>query len=237
MKKTNLNLAVIIAALLATSVVFGQKPSPRLLTPTNHTLVMIDHQSQMAFATKNISTEELRNNVALVAGASKIFSVPTVITTVARTSFSGPVFPEITEFYPDAASFIDRTTMNTWEDANAHKAITGKGKKKIVFAGLWTEVCIVGPVLSALADGYDVYVITDASGGVSKEAHEMAIQRVVQAGAQPMTAMQYLLELQRDWARGATYDAVTNLAKKYGGAYGIGILYAKDMFNAKEGGK
>jgi nicotinamidase-related amidase len=235
MKKQLLTFGVIAVTLLQSLFVNAQKPGPRLLSPGNHALVMIDHQSQMAFATKNITTEELRNNVGLVAGASKIFNVPTVVTTVARKTFSGPVFPEITEFYPDAAGFIDRTTMNTWEDANAYKAITGKGKKKIVFAGLWTEVCIVGPVLSAIAEGYDVYVITDASGGVSKEAHEMAVQRMVQAGAQPMTAMQYLLELQRDWARGATYDAVTNLAKKYGGAYGLGIIYAKDMFDAKEG--
>ena len=215
----------------------AQKPAPRLLDPSNHTLVMIDHQSQMAFATKNITTEELRNNTGLVAGAASIFKVPTVVTTVARNTFSGPVFPEISEFFPDTKTYIDRTTMNTWEDANAYKAITGKGKKKIVFAGLWTEVCIVGPALSALAEGFEVYVITDACGGVSTEAHQMAVQRMIQAGAQPMTAMQYLLELQRDWARSATYDAVTGLAKKYGGAYGLGIIYAKDMFNAKEGQK
>ena len=107
---------------------------------------------------------------------------------------------------------------------------TGKGKKKLVIAGLWTSVCIVGPVLSALADGYDVYVITDASGDVSKEAHDMAIQRMLKAGAKPMTATQYVLELQRDWARSETYAAVTGLFKKYGGAYGIGIAYAHDMF-------
>lgn len=215
----------------------AQKPGAKLLDPTNHVLVMIDHQSQMAFATSSISNVELRNNVGVISGASKIFKVPTVITTVARRTFSGPLFQEITEFYPEAANnAIDRTTMNTWEDVNAFKAITGKGKKKIVFSGLWTEVCIVGPAISALADGYEVYIITDACGGVSKEAHEMAIQRMVQAGAQPMTSIQYALELQRDWARSTTYDAVNALMKKYGGAYGTGIQYAKDMFNAKEGG-
>ncbi|WP_282116027.1 hydrolase [Cellulophaga baltica] len=209
---------------------FGQQPSPELLSPTNHALVLIDHEGQMAFATSSISITELRNNTAIVAGASKIFKVPTVVTTVAEESFSGPVFPEIEVFYPQATSnYIDRTTMNTWEDVNAHKAITGKGKKKLVLAGLWTSVCIVGPALSAIAEGYDVYVITDASGDVSKEAHEQAVTRMVQAGVKPMTSIQYLLELQRDWSRGETYGPVTDLVKKYGGAYGFGIVYAQKM--------
>ncbi|MFY8008653.1 MAG: hydrolase, partial [Flavobacterium sp.] len=214
---------------LSTLTGFAQKPSPNLLNPTNHTLVLVDHEGQMAFATKSIDAIDLRNNTALVAGASKIFNVSTVVTTVAEHSFSGPVFPEILEAYPDRSKYIDRTTMNTWEDVNAYKAITGKGKKKIVFAGLWTSVCIVGPTLSALSEGYEVYVITDASGDVSKEAHDQAITRMVQAGAKPITSLQYLLELQRDWARGETYKAVTDLAVKYGGAYGLGIQYSREM--------
>ncbi len=223
------NLILTFALALTTVSGFAQKPSPNLLNPTNHALVLVDHEGQMAFATKSIDAIELRNNVGLIAGASKIFNVATVVTTVAEHSFSGPVFPEILEAYPDKTKYIDRTTMNTWEDVNAYKAITGKGKKKIVFAGLWTSVCIVGPALSALTDGYEVYVITDACGDVSKEAHDQAITRMVQAGAKPITSLQYLLELQRDWARGETYVAVTTLAQKYGGAYGLGIQYAKDM--------
>ncbi|HRL70666.1 MAG TPA: hydrolase [Flavobacterium sp.] len=225
MKKVVLSLVVGFTALTG----FAQKPSPNLLNPTNHTLVLIDHEGQMAFATKSIDAIELRNNVGLIAGASKIFKVPTVVTTVAEKSFSGPVFPEILEAFPNTAQYIDRTTMNTWEDVNAHKAITGKNKKKLVFAGLWTSVCIVGPALSALTDGYEVYVVTDASGDVSKEAHDQAVTRMVQAGAKPITSLQYLLELQRDWARGETYQAVTDLAVKYGGAYGVGIQYAREM--------
>jgi len=213
---------------LSTALVIGQKPSSELLNPTNHALVLIDHESQMGFAVKNISIEELRSNTAIVAGASKIFNIPTVVTTVAEKSFSGPVFPEVSEFYP-VGSYIDRTTMNTWEDVNAYKSILGKNKKRLVLAGLWTSVCIVGPALSAKAEGYDVYVITDACGDVSKEAHEMAINRMLQAGIKTMTSIQYLLELQRDWARGETYKAVTDLVKKYGGAYGIGIQYAQKM--------
>jgi nicotinamidase-related amidase len=226
MKKSILSLAFVVASFVG----FAQKPSPMLLNPTNHALVLIDHESQMGFATKSIEMTDLRNNTAIVAGASKIFKIPTVVTTVAEKSFSGPVFPEVSEFYPQATSnYIDRTTMNTWEDVNAHKAIVDKGKKKIVLAGLWTSVCIVGPALSAISEGYDVYVITDASGDVSKEAHEQAVARMVQAGAHPITAIQYILELQRDWARSETYVPVTNLMKKYGGSYGIGIQYAHEM--------
>ena len=225
MKKTILLSAVVFLSLSG----FAQKPSPELLSPTNHTLVMIDHEGQMAFATKNIAMELLRNNVGLVVGASKIFKIPTVITTVAEKSFSGPVFPEILEAYPDKTTYIDRTSMNTWEDVNAHKAITGKGKKKIVVGGLWTSVCIVFPVLSALSEGYDVYVITDSSGDISKEVHDQSIARMVQAGAKPITSMQYLLELQRDWARQETYKPVNDLVVKYGGAYGIGVQYAREM--------
>lgn len=206
------------------------KPSVHLLSPDNHALVLIDFEGQMAFATTNIALSELRTNVAIISGASKIFNVPTVVTTVAEESFSGPVFPEVEEFYPIATSgYIDRTTMNTWEDENAYKAITAKNKKKLVLAGLWTGVCIVGPALSAIEEGYEVYVITDACGDVSKEAHERAVQRMIQAGVQPITSIQYLLELQRDWGRQETYVPVTNLMKKYGGSYGLGIHYAHNM--------
>jgi hypothetical protein len=106
------------------------KPSSELLTPSNHALVLIDFEGQMAFATKSITMEELRNNVAVISGASKIFDVPTIVTTVAEESFSGPVFPEIETYYPQASTdYIDRTSMNTWEDEAAYRAITGTGKK------------------------------------------------------------------------------------------------------------
>ncbi|MBC7846921.1 MAG: isochorismatase family protein [Flavobacterium sp.] len=226
MKKSIFTLVLLMLSVLG----YTQKPSPSLLTPTNHTLVLIDLESQMAFPLQSITVDQLRNNIALIAGASKIFKVQTVVTTVAEASFSGPVFPELAEFYPKASSnYIDRTSMNTWEDVTAFNTIVGKGKKTIAFAGLWTSVCIVGPALSAINDGYVVYVITDACGDVSKEAHEMAIMRMVQAGARPVTSLQYLLELQRDWARQETYVAVTDLVKKYGGAYGIGVQYAHSM--------
>lgn len=229
MEKPIKSVLALFAACLFSLSSFAQKPSPKLLTPTNHALVLIDYEGQMAFAVKNIEIGSLRHNVGLISGGSKIFNVPTIVTTVAERSFSGPVFPEVTEFYKDTKTFIDRTTMNAWEDQKAHDAIVAKGKKKIVLAGLWTEVCIVTPALSALMEGYEVYVITDACGGVSDEAHKVAIQRMIQAGVQPITATQYVLELQRDWARAETYEAVTSLFKKFGGAYGLGIQYAHDM--------
>jgi len=210
-------------------------PAAALLDPANHALVLIDFQSQMAFATKSIDATLLRNNAALVANAAASFKVPTILTTVAEKSFSGPMFDEITDAFP-GQKLLDRTSMNTWEDAAVIDEVNRIGKDRLVFAGLWTSVCIVGPVLSALEQGFDVYVITDASGDISEEAHERAVQRMIQAGAKPITALQYLLELQRDWARGETYDSTTGIARKWGGAYGLGITYAKSMFGASEGG-
>ena len=213
-------------------------PGKLLLSPTDHTLILIDFQSQMAFATKSIDPVMLRNNAALVANAARIFNVSTILTTVAEKTFSGPTFDEIKAALPKA-KFFDRTSMNTWEDKAVIEEVNRIGKGRIVLAGLWTSVCIVGPALSALDQGFEVYVIAGACGDVSNEAHERAIERVVQAGARPMTSVQYLLELQRDWARTETYDATTGLAKTFGGAYGLGIIYAKTMLgpHASEAGK
>jgi len=209
-------------------------PGKLLLSPKDHTLIMIDFQSQMAFATKSIDAVNLRTNAALVAHAAAGFGVSTVLTTVAEKSFSGPMFNEITDAFP-GQKVLDRTSMNTWEDAAVIQRVNEIGKGRIVLAGLWTSVCIVGPTLSALDQGYEIYVIADACGDVSTEAHERAIERMVQAGARPMTSLQYLLELQRDWARGETYELTTGIAKKLGGAYGLGLVYAKTMFGAAEG--
>jgi len=206
----------------------------KLLTPTDHTLVMIDFQSQMAFATHSIDAVNLRNNAALVAQAAAGFGVSTILTTVAEKSFSGPMFSEITDAFP-GQKMLDRTSMNTWEDAAVIERVNQIGKPRIVLSGLWTSVCIVGPALSALDQGFEVYVIADACGDVSTEAHNRAMERMVQAGAQPMTSLQYLLELQRDWARGETYELTTGIAKTVGGAYGLGVTYAKTMFGAHEG--
>ncbi len=210
-------------------------PGKSLLTPTDHVLILIDFQSQMAFATRSIAGENLRLNAGLISHAAKAFDVSTILTTVAAKSFSGPMFDEIQEVFPDQPVF-DRTTMNTWEDAAVIGEVNRIGKQRLVMAGLWTGVCIVGPIASAIDQGFDCYFIADACGDVSSEAHERACQRMIQLGATPMTSLQYLLELQRDWARAETYDATTGIARKLGGGYGLGITYAKTMFGASEGG-
>lgn len=228
-------IALMSFTLFAGTALAAAKPEPgtSLLNPSNHTLILIDHQPQMAFATRSIDIAELRNNVTGLAKAAKAFKVPTILTTVAKESFSGPLFPELQAVFPEQTP-IDRTTMNTWEDKRVTDEVNRIGRKKIVIAALWTEVCGVGPTLSAIEQGYDVYFVSDASGGVSDDAHNMAMQRMIQAGAQPITWMQYMLELQRDWARGETYDVVTGIAKEHGGGYGLGIIYAKEMFGAQE---
>lgn len=210
------------------------QPAGRLLTPDNHVLIMIDHQSQMAFATRSIDVVELRNNAALVAKTASGFKVATILTTVAEKTFSGPVFDEIKTSLTDVG-VIDRTTMNAWEDERITAAINRFGKRKIVLGGLWTSVCIAGPALSAIEQGYEVYVISDACGDVTNEAHERAMQRMIQIGVQPLTSLTYLLELQRDWGRAATYELTTGIARVHGGGYGLGIVYANSMFGGSEG--
>ena len=209
-------------------------PGKTLLNPTDHILIMIDHQSQMSFATKSIDAINLRNNAALVANAAKEFKVATILTTVAEKTFSGPIFPEISSVFPEIKA-IDRTSMNTWEDVNVINRVNQLNKTKIVLCGLWTGECIVGPALSAIDQGFEVYVIADACGDVSEEAHERAMQRMIQIGAKPMTSLQYLLELQRDRARSQTYNQTVDTAIKFGGSYGLGLIYAHAMFDAKEG--
>jgi nicotinamidase-related amidase len=195
---------------------------------------MIDFQSQMAFATHSIDAITLRTNAALVAHGAAGFGVSTILTTVAERSFSGPMFDEIKQAFP-SAEMLDRTSMNTWEDAKVIERVNAIGKDRLVLCGLWTSVCIVGPALSALTQGYEVYFIADACGDVSPEAHNRAAERMIQAGARPMTSLQYLLELQRDWARVETYEMTTGVARRFGGAYGLGIIYAKTMFGGREG--
>jgi nicotinamidase-related amidase len=214
------------------------QPGKTLLSPTDHTLILIDFQSQMAFATKSIDPVTLRNNAALIANAARIFNVSTIPTTVAEKTFSGPMFDEIKSAF-SGAKFFDRTSMNSWEDKQVIGEVNRIGMSRIVLAGLWTSVCIVGPALSALDQGFEVYFIADACGDVSEEAHERAVERMIQAGARPMTSLQYLLELQRDWARTETYEATTGLARTFGGAYGLGLIYAKAVLgsHASEAGK
>ncbi|MBN3724697.1 isochorismatase family protein [Burkholderia sp. Ac-20379] len=210
------------------------KPARSLLSPTDHALMLIDHQSQMAFNTKSIDITSLRAHAGALAHAARGFKVPTIISTISRETFAGPLFDEILEAFPDA-DVIDRTTSNAWEDENFIARVNSLGKQRLVVAGLLTSVCCNGPVLSALEQGFEVYVVTDACGDCSAEAHERAVERMIQAGARPITALTYLLELQRDWARAETYDVTTGVAMRFGGAFGIGIKYVKTMFGAQDG--
>lgn len=206
-----------------------------LLTPQNSALILIDHQPQMAFGVQSIDRQSLLNNVTGLAKAGKVFKVPVVLTTVAEKTFSGPIFPQIKEVFPDQPT-IDRTSMNAWDDPHFRQAVEKTGRKKLVVAALWTEVCLVMPVLDMQREGYAVYIVTDASGGTSVEAHQMAIQRMMQVGAVPVTWTQVMLEWQRDWARQETYQAVTDIVRQHAGAYGMGINYATTMLGGHSAG-
>lgn len=196
-----------------------------LLTPQNCALVLIDHQPQMTFGVANIDRQLLKNNVIGLAKAAKVFQVPTVLTSVETESFSGNIWPELLGVLPDNRIF-ERTSMNTWDDAAVKAELKKFGRKKLVLAALWTEVCLNFPALEAMADGYEVYFVEDASGGTSVAAHNMSVQRMIQAGAVPITWQQFLLEMQRDWARKETYAGTTGIVMEHSGAYGSGVDYA-----------
>ena len=201
----------------------------QFLTPQNSQIIFIDQQPQMAFGVQSIDRQVLKNNVVGLAKAARIFNIPTTITTVETDSFSGNTFPELLAVVPDN-DILERTSMNSWDDQNVRDALAknaADGRKKIVVAGLWTEVCNTTFALSCMNDtDYEIYMVADASGGTSMDAHKYAMDRMVQAGVVPVTWQQVLLEWQRDWARKETYDAVTSLVKEHSGAYGMGIDYA-----------
>lgn len=196
-----------------------------LLNPQNSAVIFIDHQPQMAFGVANIDRQQLKNNTVGLAKAAKIFNVPTIYTSVETESFSGYIWPELLAVHPESTP-IERTSMNSWEDPKFVEAVKATGRKKLVMAALWTEVCLNFPTLMAIEAGYEVYIVTDASGGTSVDAHERSIDRMVQAGAIPVTWQQILLEYQRDWSRKETYDAVMGLVQEHSGAYGMGVDYA-----------
>jgi nicotinamidase-related amidase len=183
----------------------------------------------MAFGVQSIDRQTLKNNTVGLAKAAKIFGIPTIITTVETESFSGHTYPELLAVFPEVP-LLERTSMNSWDDQKVRDALKRNGKNKVVVSGLWTEVCNCTFALSAMLEGnYEIYMVADASGGTSVEAHVYAMQRMVQAGVVPMTWQQVLLEWQRDWARRDTYDAVVDLVKEHSGAYGMGIDYAYTM--------
>jgi nicotinamidase-related amidase len=204
-------------------------PKLEVLTPQNSQLIFIDHQPQMAFGVQSIDRQVLKNNTVALAKAAKVFNIPTTLTTVETESFSGYTYPELLDVFPDK-KVLERTSMNSWDDQKVRDALAAAGRKKVVVAGLWTEVCNTTFALCAMLEGdYEIYMVADASGGTSKEAHDYAMQRMVQAGVVPVTWQQVLLEWQRDWARRDTYDPVIDIVKEHSGAYGMGVDYAYTM--------
>lgn len=204
-------------------------PKTEVLTPQNSQLIFIDHQPQMAFGVQSIDRQTLKNNVVGLAKAARTFNIPTTITTVETQSFSGPTYPELLEVFPDAP-LLERTSMNSWDDQKVRDRLAENNRKKVIVSGLWTEVCNCTFALSAIHDAnYEIYMVADASGGTSVEAHDYAMQRMIQAGVVPMTWQQVLLEWQRDWARKDTYDEVIKIVQQHSGAYGMGVDYAYTM--------
>jgi nicotinamidase-related amidase len=200
-----------------------------VLTPQNSQMIFIDQQPQMAFGVQSIDRQTLKNNVVGLAKAAKVFNVPTTLTTVETEGFSGYTYPELLDVFPDA-KLLERTSMNSWDDKKVRDALKANGRKKVVVSGLWTEVCNTTFALCAMLEGgYEIYMVSDASGGTSKEAHDMAMLRMVQAGVVPVTWQQVILEWQRDWARKESYDAVMGIVREHSGAYGMGVDYAYTM--------
>ncbi|WP_111861075.1 hydrolase [Acinetobacter sp. CFCC 10889] len=200
-----------------------------VLTPENSQIIFIDQQPQMAFGVQSIDRQTLKNNVVGLAKAAKVFNIPTTITTVETDSFSGHTFPELLDVFPNQP-LLERTSMNSWDDQKVRDSLAKNNRKKIIVSGLWTEVCNLTFALSALHDtDYEIYMVADASGGTSKEAHDYAMQRMIQAGVIPVTWQQVLLEWQRDWAKRDSYDAVMDIVREHSGAYGMGVDYAYTM--------
>jgi nicotinamidase-related amidase len=199
-----------------------------LLTPDNCAVIFIDHQPQMFFGVANIDRQDLLNNMLVLAKAAKIFGVPVILTAVESKGFSGNITPQLLDLFPNQTP-IERSSMNAWDSKDFVAAVKKTGRKNFSIAALWSEACLVFPALQMLEEGYGVYAVEDASGGTSKTAHDAAIRRIEQAGAVSLTALQVLLEFQRDWARKEHYDEVMAVVKEHCGAYGQGVEYASTM--------
>jgi nicotinamidase-related amidase len=194
-----------------------------LLTPENCVGLLIDHQP---FQLANVNSHDptiVINNVTGLAKTAKAFGVPTILTTV-NAERGGPLFKQLQAVFPDQKP-IDRTFINAWEDRRVVEAVKRTGRKKLVIAALWSEMCLAMPAIHALGEGYDVYAVTDASGGVTPEAHDMAIRRLVAAGAQPITWLGMAGELQRDWARTERLGEVAQILFDHAGASGVMLAW------------
>ncbi|MEU4142330.1 hydrolase [Streptomyces parvulus] len=198
-----------------------------LLTPEESVLVLIDHQP---FQVANLHSHEptmVLNNTVGLAKAAKVFDVPTIPTTVLEER-GGLLVQGIQDVFPEQKP-INRTFINTWQDERVVEAVRATGRKKLIIAGLWTEICVAMPAIQAAGEGFDVFVVTDASGGVSKEAHDMAVQRMIQAGVTPITWMAVLGEWQRDWAREKTVPGAAEIQAQHGGASGVAFAWETQL--------
>ena len=200
-----------------------------LLRPEDSVLVLIDHQPYQLANVNSHEPQMVVNNTVGLAKAARAFGVPTILTTVIAGR-GGLLFPQITDVFP-GQEVIDRTFINTWQDPKVVDAVKATGRKQLIIAGLWTEVCVAMPVIQALGEGWDVTVITDASGGVSTESHEVAIQRMIAAGANVMTWMALAGEWQRDWARTEHVEALTEVLISHLGGTGIAYLWEQQLLN------
>jgi nicotinamidase-related amidase len=201
-----------------------------LLTPEKSILILIDHQPYQFANLHSHDPIVIQNNVVGLAKAAKVFNVPTILTTVLEQR-GGLLIKPLQDVFPEQKP-IDRTLINTWEDRNVTDLVKKSGRKQLVIAALWTEICLAMPVIQALGEGYDVFAVTDASGGVSLEAHEMAVRRMVQAGATPITTLAVASEWQRDWAREKTLAGLTELVTQHGGGSGIAFRWEMQLLNA-----
>ncbi len=199
-----------------------------LLTPENCGVVFIDHQPQMFFGVTDIDRQSLLNNVLVLARAAKIFGVPAILTAVESNGFSGDITPQLRELFP-AQQPIEHTGMNVWDNKEFVAAVKRTGRKNFIMAALWSETCLAFPAVQMLEEGFGIYVVEDASGGMSQNAHAAAIRRIEQAGGVSLTALQVLLEFQRDWAREEHFAEVMAVVKEHCRAYGQGIEYAAKM--------
>ncbi|WNG38868.1 hydrolase [Archangium violaceum] len=200
-----------------------------LLSPDNCALILIDHQPFQFAGLRSHDSQTIINNVVGLARGAKLFNVPTLLTTVLEER-GGLLLKQLQDVFPEQKP-INRTFINTWEDPRVIDWVKKTGRKKIVMAALWTEICLAMPAIHALGEGYEVYIVTDASGGVSVEAHEVAIQRMVQAGAVPITWAVFASELQRDWAREATVPGLAKLLVDHMGNVGTSFTWEQQLLN------
>lgn len=196
---------------------------PALLRPEDSILVLIDHQPYQFANLHSHEPTMIVNNVVGLAKAAKVFDVPTILTTVIEER-GGNLIKGLQDVFPDQKP-INRTFINTWQDPNVTDIVKKSGRKQLILAALWTEICLAMPAIQALGEGYDVFIVTDASGGVSAEAHDMAVRRLVQAGAVPITWMAVISEWQRDWARMESATALSSVVLEHGGASGVALAW------------